>query len=125
MRHVWLWSRGGERDRDVGVLQRLDQLRQSPHRRQPAARQRAIETLLFLFVLTPLLARYVPLEQQGKDVAVAAAVKTGAVLSRQRRKAVTLSEQAERLGVQVHVVGDGAVDVDDDGLRRERWEHNQ
>ena len=36
-------------------------------------------------------------------------------IERQRRQAVTLGEHAERLGVQVHVVDNGAVDVEDDG----------
>ena len=68
-----------------------------------------------MLVCEPFVARHVALEQDREDLAVAAAIETGAIVRRQRRQAVAFGEHRERLGVQVHVVDDGAVDIEDDG----------
>ena len=72
-----------------------------------------------MLVREPFFARHLALEQDRKDLAVAAAVEPRPIVLRERRQAVALRKDREGFGVQVHVVDDGAVDVEDDGARRQ------
>jgi len=66
----------------------------------------------------PLVARHLPIEQHRKNFAIAAPIELGAIVRGQRRQAMTLGKNREGFRVQVHVVDEGAVDVEDDGARR-------
>ena len=68
--------------------------------------------------------RGLALEQDREDLAVAPAIEPRAIVLRQRRQAVALREHREGLGVQVHVVDDGAVDIEDDGARSKAKRHS-
>src|SRR5688572_9797187 len=98
---------------------------QALHGQQLAAGELAIKTLLLVLVRLPLFARHLAPEQDWEDLAVPAAVETSTVVWRQRRQPVAFGEERERFGVQMHVVDDGAVDVEDDGPRRKTQRHTR
>ena len=116
VRDVQLGRRGGQRHGDAAAsASRSSSAGRPATTVQAAARQLPIQPLLLVLVGQPLVARHLAAEQQREDLAVAPAVELGAVGRRERRQPVALGERRERLGVQRHVVDDGAVEVEDDG----------
>src|SRR6185369_17606044 len=86
---------------------------QPPQRREPPARQLAVERLLLVGEGALRGVVELPREQDREDVAVALAVEAAAQLERERRQAVLREEDLEGALVERHVVGERAVEVED------------